>query len=885
MKRRLLAPEVVQTSALDCGPAALKALLEGLGIPAGYDRLREACQTDLDGTSIDTIEQVAIDLGLGAEQVMVPRDHLARDPAMLPAIVVVRLPQNLTHFVLVWRKLGPFFQVMDPATGRRWVRVRDFLDDVYVHQVAVPGQGWKEWAASPAAAGILAARLGRSGIVRAEETVAEAVQSAGWQPLATLDAAARLTEALVARGAIRRGEEAGRLLRGLLDAASLIPGRYWSARPPADGPVDEARVTGAVLVRITAGPAGGRAHYGGTSREVAAAVAERRPAPWRQLFGHLRSDRGWPLALAVASCAAVAAGLAAEPLLLRAAVDFRSHLTSSDQRLRATLYVALFGATVLLLEQRLLSEALRFGRLLETRFRVAWLGRLALLNERYFRSRLVSDMAERNHATHHLHDYPHLAGRLAQAVVTLALVSAGIAVVAPASAPLVAVAAFVTLGLALAFGPVLQRHDMRVRTHSGALSRFHLDALRGLTAIRAHSGEGAVRREHESLLTEWHRASRAHARSLLAFETLQAGAGFALALGMLKLALSSGTDPAAALLIAYWAFTYPRLGGEIAAIMKQRAEQRSVALRLIEPLGQATEGAAEAAPAAVPAEGMAIRMRGVTVRAGGHTVLQGIDLDLAPGEHVAVVGASGAGKSALVGLLLGWHPLADGSIDVDGKPLNDRSWAGLRAQTAWVDPAVHLWNDSLEGNVVYGSVSPGADALAAALRGASLYELVERLGGLQAPLGEGGALLSGGEGQRVRLARGLMRPGARLAILDEAFRGLDHESRRRLLEHARALWKDATLLAVTHDVHDTLAFDRVLVMAGGALVESGRPQALAARPGSRFAALLAGEQDARRMWSESQAWRHLRLDRGRVAWQAPRLDTDERNIAAHVAPR
>ena len=76
---------------------------------------------------------------------------------------------------------------------------------------------------------------------------------------------------------------------------------------------------------------------------------------------------------------------------------------------------------------------------------------------------------------------------------------------------------------------------------------------------------------------------------------------------------------------------------------------------------------------------------------------------------------------------------------------------------------MHLWNDSLEGNVLYGSAAPDADALAAALRGASLYELVERLTGLQARVGEGGTLLSGGEGQRVRLARGLMRPGARLA--------------------------------------------------------------------------------------------------------------------------
>ena len=823
---------------------------------------------------------------------MVPCDHLARDPTALPAIVVVRLPQNLTHFVLVWRKVGPFFQIMDPATGRRWVRVREFLNDVYLHQMAASGESWKEWAASRAATGILARRLADCGIDDPDPMVAEAAQSAGWPPLATLDAAARLTETLVARRAVRPGGEAGRLLRALLDAAPLIPARYWNAKPLADGGADaDARLTGAVLVRVTASTRrAGRSVYGGRSREVAAAVAESRPAPFRRLLGYLRRESALTFALIAGAAAAAAAGLVAEPVLFRAALDFRGHLTASDQRVRAIGYVVLFGATVLLLEHRVLAEALRFGRLLETRFRVAWLGRLGALSERYFRSRLVSDMAERSHAAHHLHDYPHLAGRLAQVVITLALISAGIALIQPASAGLVIAASLVTVALALAFVPAVQRHDVKVRTHSGALARFYLDALRGVTAIRAHSGEPAVRREHESLLVEWHRASRAHARSLLAFETLQAAAGFVFALWMVKLALASGNEPAATLLVAYWAFTYPRLGVEAATLIKQRAEQRSVALRLIEPLGgdprpDASPDVAGADVAATSA-GMAIQMRGVTARAGGHTLLNDVDLELAPGEHVAIVGASGAGKSALVGLLLGSHPIVAGEITIDGRPLTEGSLPALRGQTSWVDPAVQLWNDSLERNVTYGARASDAEDLAAALRGASLYELVERLTGLQARVGEGGGLLSGGEGQRVRLARGLLRPRARLVILDEAFRGLDRDTRRRLLEHSRTLWQEATLLCVTHDVHDTLAFDRVLLLAEGAIVESGNPRALAAQPESRYGRMLREEIEARELWSESQTWRHLRLDRGEIAWQPPRPNTDgERAITAYVAPR
>ena len=119
VRRRFFAPEVVQTSATDCGPATLKCLLEGFGIPISYGRLREACQTDVDGTSIDTMEEIAAQLGLEAEQTMLPLDHLVLPEARaLPAIVVVCLPNGLTHFVVAWRTHGRLVQVMDPADVR-----------------------------------------------------------------------------------------------------------------------------------------------------------------------------------------------------------------------------------------------------------------------------------------------------------------------------------------------------------------------------------------------------------------------------------------------------------------------------------------------------------------------------------------------------------------------------------------------------------------------------------------------------------------------------------------------------------------------------------------------------------------------------------------------
>ena len=266
-------------------------------------------------------------------------------------------------------------------------------------------------------------------------------------------------------------------------------------------------------------------------------------------------------------------------------------------------------------------------------------------------------------------------------------------------------------------------------------------------------------------------------------------------------------------------------------------------------------------------------MRGVEVRAAGHALLQEVELDLPAGAHVAVVGPSGAGKSTLVGLLVGWSRPARGRIEVDGEPLNGPRLAALRRELAWVDPAVQLWNRSLLHNLRYGAdeaALTGPLGIGAVLASAQLHEVLERLpDGLATELGEGGGLLSGGEGQRVRLARALLRPGVRLAVLDEPFRGLDRGRRSELLRRARAVWSRATLLCVTHDLEETLAFDRVLVIDGGRLVEDGAPRELAARAGSRYRELLDTERSVREELWGHPGWERWEIEAGRLRRQPP----------------
>jgi len=287
----------------------------------------------------------------------------------------------------------------------------------------------------------------------------------------------------------------------------------------------------------------------------------------------------------------------------------------------------------------------------------------------------------------------------------------------------------------------------------------------------------------------------------------------------------------------------------------------------MEPLGALEEASSPERGGDEPERapgGTAVTLERVSLRVAGHTILDNIDVSIRGGSHVAIVGPSGAGKSSLVGLLLGWHRPASGRVLIDGLLLDGNRLERLRGETAWVDPAVLIWNRSLLENLQYGKCADRHGSIGGVLHAADLRELLEHLpDGLQTPLGEGGALVSGGEGQRVRLGRAMLQTGTRLVILDEPFRGLDRERRRELLARARTLWADATLLCITHDVGETMTFDRVLVVEHGTIAEDGEPAKLAAAH-SRYRSMLEAEAAVRETFWSGGDWRRFRLEAGEL---------------------
>src|SRR5215831_16337604 len=385
---------------------------------------KDTCQTDVDGTCIDTIEEAAVQLGLEAEQVMVPVDHLfLPEAAALPAIVVVRLASGFTHFVVVWRRHGRVVQVMDPATGRRWPTCKRFLDEVYVHTMPIPTAAWRAWAETHEFCGALRRRWAALGLARpaTERALAAALADPDWGPLAILDATTRMLHAIVRAGGLRRGRQATGVFEALCEharhegpaAAQTVPDAYWTVCPAPPGLDGEPQLLlrGAVLVRVH----GRRQQYwpgqGQTtteslgapeplSPELMAALTEPQRPPGRELLRLLSADGLLAPTVLLAALALAAGSIVVEVVLFRGLFDLGRELGLVEQRLGAMAALLVFVAALLLLELPIAAGLFRLGRQLEVRLRLAFLEKIPRLNDRYFQSRPTSDMAARSHSIH-----------------------------------------------------------------------------------------------------------------------------------------------------------------------------------------------------------------------------------------------------------------------------------------------------------------------------------------------------------------------------------------------------------------------------------------------------------------------------------------------------
>lgn len=383
---------------------------------------------------------------------------------------------------------------------------------------------------------------------------------------------------------------------------------------------------------------------------------------------------------------------------------------------------------------------------------------------------------------------------------------------------------------------VTEQRFVEMRT----LNAFFLDILRGIATLKMY---GRSREQIDNLRRISGRYGDATMDVLrTAFQTslvLEWGATIAIALVAVEIGLRllDGAIPferALAVLLITPEFFLPLR--TLAARFHSGTAGRAVIVRTFEILDEplpsqvepdstsAAEGPTEAAVTAPPG----ITLRGVrfTYPAREAPALEGATFELRPGESVALVGASGAGKSTVSSLLLRFIDADDGDIIVDGRPLDEIPRAAWRASVAWVPQRPHLFDGSVADNIRLARPGATNEEVVVAARRADAAGFIERLPqGFETSVGEGGMRFSGGERQRLAIARAYLRD-APVLILDEATSHQDQASEAAIADALEGLVRDRTVLLIAHRLRLAQRADRVVVLDAGRVVESGPPAEL-----------------------------------------------------------
>lgn len=379
-------------------------------------------------------------------------------------------------------------------------------------------------------------------------------------------------------------------------------------------------------------------------------------------------------------------------------------------------------------------------------------------------------------------------------------------------------------GLVGVAGRRFKKLTRKIQRSVGDVAHVTKESVSSFSVVRSFGGEQyeSQRFYDASELNCTQQLRQSKTREIFA-PTLQFVVAFAMA-GMMYMALTMAHGMSAGELVAYvtMAGLLPRplkqLSGVGAQIQRGIVAAEDV-FRLIDEPCEIDNGTHEVERAQ---GGMSIKHLTFRYPMGDRDVLQDINLEVKPGEMVALVGQSGSGKSTLVSLIQRFYDYSDGLIQIDGVDIRDYKLRNLRKHISLVNQMVTLFNDTVARNIAYGQPKgPDMDAVKAAADAAFATEFISRLPNSFATLvGENGVLLSGGQRQRLAIARAIYK-NAPILILDEATSALDTESERYIQGALERLMQGRTTLVIAHRLSTIERADKIVVMEHGRIVEMG----------------------------------------------------------------